>query len=384
MLSSGRKKRGTAVGVGAMLLATLAACGGSADTDGTPAATSTGAAGGGSGESYSWQYANYLPPTSSLSTGIANYFDALEGEGNIKIEEFYQEALLGATDILSGVSQGRADLGFNIALYHPGELPLSQIVGVPFQTDDAEAQVRAMNGLYENNDAFRSEWEKQGVHVLSFVPLAPTMVATADPLSGYDGLSGKKIRAVGLLSQAMQAAGVNPVALPAPEVYESVERGVIDGFTSYPFDVAVAGSLNEVAPYMTDPGSGLYNLGALIITKTLWDGLDEETKTLLTDQVEKYVPNSIELLAEEEKKQCDVFLEAGGTASVFSEDDVKKFESAVGDSVINAWREQAVKAGVAENDASGFLDEYKAALTEQGESSSYVPGLVACAERAES
>jgi len=378
VLSSSHKKRATVVGVGTMLLATLAACGGGSDTD----STSTGAEGAASGESYSWQYANYLPPKSSFSTGIARYFDAVGAESNIEIEEFYQEALLSATDILAGVSQGRADLGFTIALYHPGELPLSQIVGVPFQTSDAEAQVRAMNDLYESNDAFRSEWEAQGVHVLSFVPLAPTMVATAEPLEGYDDLSGKKIRAVGLLSQAMKAAGVNPVALPAPEVYESVERGVIEGFTSYPFDVAVANSLNEVAPYMTDPGSGLYNLGALIITKSLWDGLDEETKTLLTEQVDEYVPNAIELLAEEEKKQCDVFLEAGGTASVFPEQDVKKFESAVGDSVINAWREQAVKAGVDEGDADTFLKDYQAALSEQTESSSYVPGLVACAERA--
>lgn len=378
MLSSRRKTRGTALSIAAMLLATLAACGGDSDTD----STSPGAEGGGSGESYSWQYANYLPPTSSLSTGIADYFEAIQGEGNIEIEEFYQEALLSATDIMPGVSQGRADLGFTIALYYPGELPLSQIVGVPFQTDDAEAQVRAMNALYESNEAFRAEWEAQGVHVLSFVPLAPTMVATAAPLAGYKDLSGRKIRAVGLLSQAIQVAGVNPVALPAPEIYEAVERGVIEGFSSYPFDVAVAGSLHEVAPFMTDPGTGLYNLGALIITKSLWDGLDEQTKTLMTEQVQEYVPNSIELLAEEEKKQCATFLEAGGTPSVFSEEDTTAFEQAVGDKVIGAWREQAKSAGVDEANIDGFLEEYQAALEEQGESSSYVPGLVACAEQA--
>lgn len=379
MLSSSRKKRGTTAGVGAVLLATIAACGGGTDAD---TASSGSSSEGGSGESYSWQYANYLPPTSSLSTGIADYLAALEQEGNIEIEEFYQEALLSATDIMSGVAQGRADLGFNIALYHPGELPLSQIVGVPFQTDDAEAQIKAMNGLYESNEAFRGEWEAQGVHVLSFVPLAPTMVATAEPLEGYDGLEGKKIRAVGLLSQAMQSAGVNPVALPAPEIYESVERGVIEGFTSYPFDVAVAGSLHEVAPNMTDPGTGLYNLGALIVTKSLWDGLDEETKALMTEQVEEYVPNAIDLLAEEEQKQCDAFLEAGGTPSVFSEQDISTFEDTVGDSVINAWREQALEAGVSEADTDAFLEDYQAALEQESASSSYVPGLVACAERA--
>lgn len=375
MVSSSGTKRATVAGVGGALILALAACGGGGGGE-------TAASGGDAEQTYDWQYANYLPPTSSLSTGIAQYFDALEETGNYEVEEFYQESLLAATDIMPGVAQGRADLGFMIALYHPGELPLSQIVGVPFQTTDAEAQVRTFNMLYEENEAFRSEYEEQGVHVLSFVPLAPTMVATKEPLEGLDDLQGKKIRAVGLLSEAMQAAGVSPVALPAPEIYESVERGVIEGFTSYPFDVAVANSMHEVAPHMTDPGTGLYNLGALVITKSLWDGLDEERKTEMTEAVDDYVTNAIELLAEEEQKQCDAFLEAGGTPSVFSEQDVAEFEKTVGEDVVDSWRSQALDAGVAEDDVDGFLEDYRTTLAEQEEASSYTPGLVACAERA--
>ncbi|MDP5182674.1 C4-dicarboxylate TRAP transporter substrate-binding protein [Blastococcus sp. BMG 814] len=372
MHSSQRTKRAAAVGAAAVLAASLAACGG--DSGG-------GGGGGGGAQSYDWQYANYLPPNSSLSTGIANYFDSIEEGGDITVEEFYQEALLSATDTLPGVAQGRADLGFMIALYYPGELPLSQIVGVPFQTDDAEAQVRAMNDLYENNEAFRAEYEDQGVHVLSFVPLAPTMIATAEPLSGLDDLAGRQIRAVGLLSQAIEQTGASPVALSAPEVYESVERGVIDGFTSYPFDVAVANSLNEVAPHMTDPGTGLYNLGALVITKSLWDGLPEETRELMTEEIDQYVTDAIALLAEEEENTCDTFLEAGGTPGVFPEADVEEFESIVGDSVLEAWRETTVSAGASEDVVDGFLADYQAALEEYAAESTYVPGLVACAER---
>ncbi len=375
MLSPTLIKRGTVMGAAALLVAPLAACGGGSE--------SSSAAGGGDGaQSYNWQYANYLPPNSSLSTGIADYFDAIEEPGNIAVEEFYQESLLAATDIMPGVAQGRAELGFMIALYHPGELPLSQVVGVPFQTDDSEAAIKTFNSLYEENEAFRAEYDAQGVHVLSFVPLAPNMIGTSEPLTGLDDLQGQKIRAVGLVSQAMQIAGVSPVALAAPEIYEAVERGVIDGFTSYPFDVAVANSMNEVAPYMTDPGTGLYNLGALIINQGVWDGLDEETRTLMTEQIDDYVTNSIALLAEEEKRICDEFLEAGGTPGVFPEADVERFEQQVGDAVLDAWREQATSAGVSEADVEGFLEAYQTTLTEQAESSSYVPGLVACAERA--
>ncbi len=370
MHSSQKIRRAAAGGAAALLVASVSACGGG-----------DSGAGGAEGQTFDWQYANYLPPNSSLSTGIANYFDSIEESGEITVEEFYQESLLSATDTLPGVAQGRADLGFMIALYYPGELPLSQVVGVPFQTDDAEAQVRAMNELYESNEAFRAEYEGQGVHVLSFVPLAPTMIATAGPLAGLDDLQGKQIRAVGLLSQAIEQSGASPVALSAPEVYESVERGVIDGFTSYPFDVAVANSLHEVAPYMTDPGTGLYNLGALVITKSLWEGLPEETRGLMTEQVDQYVTDSIALLAAEEENTCDTFVEAGGTPGVFPEADVAEFESIVGDSVLEAWREQTVTAGLSEDVIDGFLEDYQSLLEQHAEDSAYVPGLVACAER---
>ncbi|WP_347057768.1 C4-dicarboxylate TRAP transporter substrate-binding protein [Blastococcus sp. HT6-30] len=376
MHSSLRMKRAAAVGAAAVLAASLAACGGDSGGSG-----GGGGGAGAEGQSFDWQYSNYLPPNSSLSTGIANYFDSIEEQGDITVEEFYQESLLSATDTLQGVAQGRADLGFMIALYYPGELPLSQVVGVPFQTDDAEAQVRAMNDLYENNEAFRAEYENQGVHVLSFVPLAPTMVATSEPLSGLDDFQGRQIRAVGLLSQAIEQTGASPVALSAPEIYESVERGVIDGFTSYPFDVAVANSLHEVAPNMTDPGTGLYNLGALVITKSLWDGLPEETRELMTEEIDQYVTDAIALLAEEEQNTCDTFLEAGGTPGVFPEADVEEFETMVGDSVLNAWREQATSAGVSADEVDGYLEDYQAALEQYSAESSYTPGLVACAER---
>jgi TRAP-type C4-dicarboxylate transport system substrate-binding protein len=185
-------------------------------------------------EPVDWQYASYLAPGSSLMDAISNYFDRLDEEtgGNTAVEEFYQESLLSATDILGGVADGRAEVGFTIALYHPDRLPLSQVVGVPFVTEDAEAQVRTFNEMYQSNDAFREEWQSQGVHVLSFTPLTNSIVATTEPLEGLDDLRGRSIRSVGFLAGAMEAIGVNPVAMPAPEIFESLERGVIEGSSS--------------------------------------------------------------------------------------------------------------------------------------------------------
>lgn len=336
-------------------------------------------------EPVDWQYASYLAPASSLMDAIANYFDELNSatDQTTEIEEFYQESLLGATDILGGVADGRSELGFTIALYHPGELPLSQVVGVPFVTEDAEAQVRTFNDLYDSNDAFREEWQAQGVHVLSFTPLTNSIVATTEPVENLDDLRGRSIRSVGFLAGAMEAIDVNPVAMPAPEIFESLERGVIEGASSYPFDVFIAAGLDEAAPFITEPGTGLYNLGVLIVSQQVWDSMDANRQQVMTDLIDEfYVEHSLELLAEEETARCDEFLDNGGTPNVLSDEDVAQWESEVGDAVIDRWRSDAVDTGVSEDVVDGFLDDYRSTLESYEAESSYEPGLRACAERA--
>jgi TRAP-type C4-dicarboxylate transport system substrate-binding protein len=334
------------------------------------------------GESYSWQYASYLPPQSGLMIAIENYFDDLESGADVQIETFYQESLLAATDILGGVRDQRAQLGFTIALYHPGELPLSQIVGVPFVTEDAEAQVRTFNEMYETHEPFRSEWEDRGVHVLTFTPLSNSIVATTEEVTGLDDLSGRSIRSVGFLAGAMDAVGVNPVAMPAPEIFESLERGVIDGFSSYPFDVAVANNLHEAAPFFIEPGTGLYNLGALIISSQVWDDLPEDMQAMMTDLVDDYLEGALDILSQEDSDRCDQLLEEGGTAVELSDADVQSWQQEVGDSVADRWREDAVSAGVSEEDVDGFNETYRSTLADFEAQSSYTPGLRECAQRA--
>lgn len=360
------------------------ACGGSDNGTAAPAPAPAPGADAPEFDVVNWQYSSYLSPGSSLMDAIANYFTELDEatNGATRIEEFYSNALLGATDILAGVGDGRSELGFTIALYHPDLLPLSQVVGVPFVTEDATAQVLAFNELYATNDDFRGEWQRQGVHVLSFTPLTNSIIATTAPLDGLDDLRGRSIRAVGFLASAMETAGVDTVALPAPDIFEALERGVIEGASSYPFDVFIANGLNEAAPIITEPGTGLYNLGVIIINKQLWDSMDPARQQIMTDLVNDfYVPHSIELLAAEEVSRCDEFLAQGGTPNVFSDADTDRWRTAVGDSVVDRWRDNALGTGLDDDTITAFSDVYRETLARFEATSTYVPGLRACAAR---
>src|SRR5690606_18945110 len=212
---SGRGTRLSLAILGTVALLLSACSSGDGDGDGGPATRNL-------------QYSTYMAPNNALTNPVRAWLEEIaEADDSLKleIEFFYQEALLGATDTIPGVRGGRADIGHSIALYHPAELPLSQIVGVPFATDDMGAQARAFNYLYDNNEAFRKEWDAFGVRVLTFVPNPGSYIGTNFPVNSLEDLRGRSLRAAGMLSSAVEAIGVNPVALAAPEIYESIERG---------------------------------------------------------------------------------------------------------------------------------------------------------------
>src|SRR5215208_2810822 len=153
-------------------------------------------------QTYNLKLASYIGKGAAQSKAIEWWADEVEkrSNGRVKIRIFYQGALLPAADIMRGIAEGRADLGYMANAYHPAELPLSSVVGVPFITSNAEAQMRTFQHLYENNEAFRSEWEKQGLHVLFFHPLSENIVGMREPVKSVADFKGKSIRGLGYIN----------------------------------------------------------------------------------------------------------------------------------------------------------------------------------------
>lgn len=359
-----------ALGLTAVLLA--GGCGGNGD-DGAASGT------------ISLQYSTYMAPESALTSPVREWLEEIakaDDATTLEIEYFYQEALLGATDTIPGVRDGRADIGHSIALYHPAELPLSQIVGVPFATNDMAAQARAFNYLYDNNDAFRAEWDAFGVRVLSFAPNPGSYIGTNFPVNSLEDLRGRSLRAAGMLSSAVEAIGVNPVALAAPEIYESIERGVIDGHTSNPFEITVKLGFHEVAPYFTEPFTGLYNLVVIVMNPDVYESLPQSVKDYIVESRDDYIDRHAEAFLEADRAACDQLLAEGGHASVLPEAEVEKWKNLLGDSLYDEWRATAVASGLSEAEVDGFRSDYERALdTFASPSAQATSGLAECAAR---
>lgn len=329
-------------------------------------------------ESYSLQFTTFVGPGNPTTVAFEWWAEQVEERtgGRVTAEPFYSQALLQGGETLEGVAAGRADLGHVGSAFYP-DLALSMVVGVPFVTRNADAQARAFNQLYQENEDFRAEYEDRGVHVLFFPPNSPNIIGSQEPVASTEDLRNKQIRASGFIGEALQAVGANPIALPSPEIYESLQRGVIDAYSGFTFEYIVDFQLHEVAPHVMDSGLGNYVISPVVITKSLWDEMPEDIRSVLTQTSEEYMDVVIGELAELEDSVCDQILEGGGSVGVFPEDEIAEWREAVEDDIYQQWAGDVP----GEVDADAFFAQYTDILEQAEAETEYVPGVERCASR---
>ncbi|HRP98977.1 MAG TPA: TRAP transporter substrate-binding protein DctP [Terrimesophilobacter sp.] len=296
-------------------------------------------------------------------------------DGRLKVDFFYAGSLLSAQDTLAGVGDGRADAGWIAAPYYPADLPLSQVAGVPFVTSNPGAQTAAFADLYESNDAFRAEWDANNVTVLHFQPATEMVLGMRAPLDSIDDLQGVSIRSVGYASDALLAIGANPVAIGAADLYDSIERGVVEGYAGFAFDAITGFGLENIAPYTVSSGLGNYILLATVVNNDWWAALPDDLKQVVKEVDAEFNALSLDVLVEANAGYCDIMVAAGAEMSVLPDAEQERWRAAVGDSISEKFLATAGSA------ASSFWDEYLASLRSYESQYEPLSGVAACMSR---
>lgn len=199
---------------------------------------------------------HYLPPVHGIQTDFVEpwtqdvskcsggevTFDVYPGGtqlGNVAKQQ--EQVLAGVVDLavgLSGIPRGR--------------FPRTSIVEMPFLTEDAGAASQALWDLYPQ---YLSD-EYEGLKVLALFAHNGGLIHTTEKkVETMDDLKGLRIRTPSpAISDMLTYLGATPQGLPPGEVYESLQKGVIDG-TVFPWDPVASFGLNEVLRYHLDAGA---------------------------------------------------------------------------------------------------------------------------------
>lgn len=196
---------------------------------------------------------HYLPPTHGLQVDFTEpWARELERRtnGKVVVKLFPGNSSLGnAANQLDQVKAGVTDIALGLSGIPRGRLPRTTIVDLPFMTESADAASKALWAIYPKYLAD----EYKGLKVLALFAHNPGLIVTRDKkVASLADLKGLRIRAPSVETQALlTAVGASPVGMPPGQVYENMEKGVIDG-VMFPYDGIKGFKVDELSKFVFD------------------------------------------------------------------------------------------------------------------------------------
>jgi|SaaInl7_200m_RNA_FD_contig_121_86999_length_2224_multi_7_in_0_out_0_3 TRAP-type C4-dicarboxylate transport system substrate-binding protein len=208
--------------------------------------------------------------------------DAMEKKtnGQWKIKIHYGGVLAPPKENWDGLKAGMFEAAAFCAAYTPGKIPLHTVQELPFMAPDGTANIAKMWIALWEHPAMKKELLKWNA-----VPLLPAGHAQFQlmgnkKITKVSDLKGVRIRAGGEIAKVLKEFGAVPTLLPAPEVFEAIDRGTID-LVAFPYSYAFGSfKVYEVSKYAMD-GISLGTMGcAYVANKDAWDALPDEFKKI--------------------------------------------------------------------------------------------------------
>ncbi|WP_054953370.1 C4-dicarboxylate TRAP transporter substrate-binding protein [Flaviflexus massiliensis] len=324
---------------------------------------------------YVLHYTTYSSSSSDQSRSAQRWAEEVEKltDGEVQVVFHYSQSLVGADETVQATLDGRADVAQVGSIYAASDLSMYTVIELPFETQNPEAHMRTIFRLYEESPGYRDDFDRQGVRLLFPLPLGIMAMGLNEPAYSPDDLSGRSIRSGGLASEVLLDSGVNPVAMTATDIYESMERGIVDGYTALALANLSTFGLTKVSPYIVDPGIGAYSSSIVVINEELYQSMPKEYQDAIDQASAMGIDFGLEEMDVAAKIACDELDAAGSEFISFSDADVEAWaeESKIADEWVARYDERGY-------DAQSVLDDYREILADEETKSDYDDPLVAC------
>ncbi|MBE2264437.1 MAG: TRAP transporter substrate-binding protein [Burkholderiaceae bacterium] len=202
---------------------------------------------------------SWLPPTHTLSMAQKEWCDLLEKNTTGKVKcNILPRGVTAAPGTFDAVKNGLADVSYTVHGYTPGRFVATQMAEFPFLGNTSEPISIAFNRVASKHPQFAAEHE--GVHVLGYFVHGPGIIFnTKRPINGVEDLNGLKFRVGGgMVNEISKSLGMNVTLKPAPDSYELLSTGVMDG-TLFPAESIESFKIDKIIKYATTFPGGLYN-----------------------------------------------------------------------------------------------------------------------------
>lgn len=272
------------------------------------------------------RFAHPWPATSAIHEGLEEWRKSLieASDGRIEVDMYPSQTLVKSASSYESVTSRIADVAATVQGYTANRFPLTQIIELPGMVDSAAQGSCALQNLYDDG-VLNDEYDD--THVLFVYTNGPGHIHTRDKkVTHPEDIRGLVLRRpTTVVGALMEELGAQPVGMPAPDIYQSLQRGLISG-VAISWDGAKVFRINELANYHTE--LNLYSLSFVVtMNKDVYRTLPDDLKTVIDEHSGMHWSQHMAAVFDDLDKQARAeALENGDTVIDFDGD------------VRNAWK----------------------------------------------
>lgn len=179
------------------------------------------------------------------------------------------------------------------------------------------------------------------------------------PITSLDDLDGKRLRLSGRdQGRVLEQLGGSQVTLAGGEIYQAVERGVVDGAEFSTPGVDYNAGFAEVAEHWSVPGwHQSASVFGVMINKDAWDALSEETQEKLKIAADATLAWSLAWSERESTEGTIRFQEAGVQIHPLSDEELERIQEITNAVVLRGACEDPMHAKIYHSMVS-YLEHY--------------------------
>lgn len=247
----------------------------------------------------------------------------------ITLEVFPGAQLGGEVEMVEQVRAGTIDM----AIVTGGALSnFVEDVGfldLPFLFDDFSQARETLQG--EVGDKLKAKAEEQGIKILTFFDYGIANISNNKrDIHTVEDMKGLKLRTLEneIFMDTFRALGADPVPIPFPELYTSIQQGVVDG--TDPLNVTMTGGkIYEVNKHLSKVGIS-YRAGVILMNLDKYNQLSDELKGKLDEMIAENTNYYHDTIYPDYEKSAEKLMTDNGVNIIETEDiDIEAFKEAV-------------------------------------------------------
>jgi TRAP-type C4-dicarboxylate transport system substrate-binding protein len=184
---------------------------------------------------------------------------------------------------------------------------------------------------------------------------------TKRPITSVADLSGLKFRiGGGMVNEISKSLGMNVTLKPAPESYELLSTGVMDG-TLFPAESVEGFKIDKVIKYATTFPGGLYNTAfVFMMNQAKYDSLPPDVKKIVDEMSGEFAARMMGKGWDKVDRRGMAFMQAAGVQFTKADASFVKNVKEKTDPLVDGWAKAAEAKGM--KDPKKALADFRAEI----------------------